>query len=214
MENSRQVLEPGEILSFLLTAAAMLLSALFFPVEYWLFIFLIIVDGFATAFRNDVVISVYRAGYALAVLVLGGIALRLSIIPMILETVSVIALVDLLFLVQRTRAEIDAGFLQNSFPQIGIVRLHSRSRDCFLNRIDLPRFASCWHEHRPGKCHTGARSRVNCRVCDHPLCGDPLARNSKTKWMNAEIGYGIFIRFSQGNNAGRTRSRDGGFSGT
>ena len=79
----------------------MLLSALFFPAEYWLFIFLTIVDGFATAFRNDAVISIYRAAYTLVVLVLGGIALRLSIIPMILETVSVIALIDLLFLVTK-----------------------------------------------------------------------------------------------------------------
>jgi hypothetical protein len=112
MEDSRQVLEPGEILSFLLTAGAMLLSIFFFPSEYWLFIFLTIVDGFATAFRNDAVISVDRSSYGLAVLVLGGIALRLSIIPMILETVSVIALIDLLFLVRRMRARSTEDFFK------------------------------------------------------------------------------------------------------
>jgi hypothetical protein len=112
MEDSRQVLEPGEIVSFLLTAGTMLLSALFFPAEYWLFIFLTIVDGFATAFRNNTVISVDRSAYALAVLVLGGIALRLSIIPMILETVSVIALIDLLFLVRRMRARSTQDFFK------------------------------------------------------------------------------------------------------
>jgi len=112
IEGSRHVLELGEILSFFLTAATMLLSALFFPSEYWLFIFLTIVDGFATAFRNDTAISVDRSAYALAVLVLGGIALKLSIIPMILETFSIIVLIDLLFLIRKMRARSTQDFFK------------------------------------------------------------------------------------------------------
>ncbi len=110
--DSRRVLEPNEILSFVLTAGVMLFSSLLFPAAYWLFILLTFVDGLATAFRNDSVLSVDRSIYALGVLVLGAIDFRISVVPMILEAVSVIALMDFLFLVRKTRSRSTKDFFQ------------------------------------------------------------------------------------------------------
>jgi len=119
MSDSRRVVEQGEILSFVLTAGVMLFSSFFFPEAYWLFILLTFIDGVATAFSNDTVISIDRATYALTVLVLGGITLKLSILPMVLETVMVIALMDLLFLVRRTRARSRKDFFQILLLRLG-----------------------------------------------------------------------------------------------
>jgi hypothetical protein len=112
MDDSKRVLEQGEILSFVLTAGVMLFSSFFYPAAYWLFILLTFIDGIATAFSNDMVISIDRATYVLTVLILGGITLQLSIFPIILETVAVVALMDLLFLIRRTRARSSKDFLQ------------------------------------------------------------------------------------------------------
>jgi len=112
MADSGRVLEQGEILSFVLTAGVMLFSSFFFPAAYWLFILLTFIDGVATAFHNDTAISIDRAAYVLTALVLGGINLKLSILPMILETAVVVALMDLLFLVRRIRARSRKDFLQ------------------------------------------------------------------------------------------------------
>jgi hypothetical protein len=119
IRDSRRVVEQGEILSFVLTAGVMLFSSFFFPTAYWFFILLTFIDGVATAFSNDTVISIDRAAYALTVLVLGGITLKLSILPIILETVVVVALVDLLFLVRRTRARTRKDFLQIILRRLG-----------------------------------------------------------------------------------------------
>ena len=100
MGGARVYVRTEEILSFVVTAGVMLISSFFFPTYYGVFIFLAIVDGLSTGIHNELLISLDRLSYAFIVLVLGGIALGLSIIPMILETVSVIAQIDILFLLR------------------------------------------------------------------------------------------------------------------
>ena len=104
MKGARVYVRTEEILSFIVTAGVMLISSFFFPTYYGVFIFLAIVDGLSTGIHNELLISLDRLSYAFIVLVLGGIALGLSIIPVILETVSVIALIDILFLLRRIHA--------------------------------------------------------------------------------------------------------------
>jgi hypothetical protein len=104
MAEARHYVRTEEVLSFVITAGVMLTSSLFFPTYYWVFIFLTVVDGISTAIRNELFVSLDRLSYAFIVLVLGGIALGLAVIPMILETVLVIALIDYLLLIRRIHA--------------------------------------------------------------------------------------------------------------
>lgn len=85
----------------------MLASSLVFPSLYWLFIFLALVDGLSTRFHNELLLSMDRIFYAIVVVFLGAIVLRLDIPSMILETVSVIAFLDIVFLLRRIRSRSD-----------------------------------------------------------------------------------------------------------
>lgn len=120
MEERRRPLETLEVVSFVLTAAMMLSSSLFFPSYYWLFILFAIVDGAATRLRSDLFLTLDRISYALIILVLGATAFGLAVLPMILETVFLIALIDFLFLVRQMRARSRADFS-------AIIRNRSRS---------------------------------------------------------------------------------------
>jgi hypothetical protein len=107
-----RTLEKGELVSFLLAAAAMLLSSVFFPAYYWIFVFLAVIDGLGTATRIDFVVTIDRLVYSLLVLLLGGILFGLSVLPMILETVGMIALLDQLFLIRRIHWQSSSDFFQ------------------------------------------------------------------------------------------------------
>jgi len=89
------------VLSFVATAAVMLSSSIFFPGYYWLFIFLALIDGTATSLRSERVLTLDRIFFALVVLVLGSIAAGFDILAMILETATVIVILDFLFLVRQ-----------------------------------------------------------------------------------------------------------------
>jgi hypothetical protein len=100
-EDEWRVLKRGEVISFGVTAVAMLSSIIFFPGYYWLFILLTVVDGFSTGLQSARILTADRIFFALLVLVLGAFAFGLDILAMILETVLVIVLLDLLFLIRR-----------------------------------------------------------------------------------------------------------------
>jgi hypothetical protein len=103
-------LEIGEVVSFAATTVVMLSSSLFFPAYYWLFILLAVVDGLATRFRREHFLVLDRIFFALFVLVLGAMAFGLAVIPMITETIAVIALIDFLFLIRRMRTRSRTDF--------------------------------------------------------------------------------------------------------
>ncbi len=110
-QDLQRPLELGEVLSFAATAAVMLSSTLFFPEYFWLFILLALVEGISTRFRTERVLSLNRIFFAFILILLGAEALGLDALGMILETVVVIAIMDLLFLLRRTRARSRADFI-------------------------------------------------------------------------------------------------------
>jgi hypothetical protein len=79
----------------------MLSSSLLFPSFYWFFILLAVIDGAATRFRSELVLSLDRIFYAFVLIVFGSLFFGFDALSMITETVLVIALVDLLFLIRR-----------------------------------------------------------------------------------------------------------------
>jgi hypothetical protein len=100
-EAGKIVLKRSEVLSFGATAVSMLISIIFFPGDYWLFILLIFLDGLATSFKSERAVIADRILFALFLLILGSIALGFDILGMILETAVVIAVIDFLFLIRR-----------------------------------------------------------------------------------------------------------------
>lgn len=100
-------LEIGEVISFAVTAAVMLASSLVFPSFYWLFILLALSDGLATRFENELLLSFDRIFYAVVVVFPGAVVLGLDVPGMILETVLLIAFVDIVFLLRQIRSESD-----------------------------------------------------------------------------------------------------------
>jgi len=100
---SARSIETGELLSFLLIAATMLSSSLFFPSFYWVFILFAIIDGLSTRYSSEFVLSLDRIAFAFIILLLSAESLRLDVLAMILETAALIALLDISFLLRQIR---------------------------------------------------------------------------------------------------------------
>jgi len=96
-------LETGELLSFLLVAATMLSSSLFFPSFYWVFILFAIIDGLSTRYKSGLALSLDRIVFAFIILLLSAESLGLDVLLMILETAALIALLDISFLLRQIR---------------------------------------------------------------------------------------------------------------
>ncbi|HXQ93128.1 MAG TPA: hypothetical protein VN739_08990 [Nitrososphaerales archaeon] len=100
---SARSLETGELLSFLLVAATMLSSSLFFPSFYWVFILFAIIDGLSTRYKSELALSLDRIFFAFIILLLSAESLGLDVLLMILETAALIALLDISFLLRQIR---------------------------------------------------------------------------------------------------------------
>jgi hypothetical protein len=117
LSNHQDLLKSGEVLSFATTAVVMLSSSIFFPDYYWLFIFLALIDGTTTSLRSERVLTLDRIFFALVVLVLGSFATGFDILAMILETATVIVILDLLFLIRKYWTRSRADFLAIVFQR-------------------------------------------------------------------------------------------------
>jgi hypothetical protein len=115
---SSRSLEIGELLSFLLVAATMLSSSLFFPSFYWVFILFAIIDGLSTRYRSELALSFDRIVFAFVILLLSAGSLGLDVLLMILETAALIALLDISFLLRRIRQHSRHDFLTILFSRL------------------------------------------------------------------------------------------------
>ena len=99
----------GEIYSFVLVAGIMLSGAIDLPAVFWLFVLFALVDGAATLYRIGIAISVNRIAFAFVFLLLSSVAF--GVVTMILETIVLIGILDLSFLLRQVKQHTPRDFL-------------------------------------------------------------------------------------------------------
>jgi len=93
-----------EIYSFALIVASMFVSSLFLlPSYYWLFLALALVDALSTRFRLDGVVATDRMIFAFVLLALSTQVLGFGILDIMVETVLLIGLLDVSFLLRKIK---------------------------------------------------------------------------------------------------------------
>ncbi|MDA4129588.1 MAG: hypothetical protein OK457_02345, partial [Thaumarchaeota archaeon] len=99
LDTQRMRIPIGEVYSFFLVVAAMLIAAIYLPSIFWIFVLFALIDGLATFFRISILISVNRLSFAFATVVLT--SANFGVVPIILETLSLIAILDISFLLRE-----------------------------------------------------------------------------------------------------------------
>jgi len=117
---SARSIETGELLSFLLVAATMLSSSLLFPSFCWVFILFALIDGLSTRYKSELALSFDRIVFSFIILLLSAESLGLDVLAMILETVGLIALLDISLLLRQIRQH-----TRHDFSTIIFSRLYS-----------------------------------------------------------------------------------------
>ena len=91
----------GEIYSFVLVACVMLSGAIIFLPVFWLFVLFALVDGAATLYRIGIAISVNRIAFTFGFLLVSSVAF--GVVSIILETIVLIGILDVSFLLRQVR---------------------------------------------------------------------------------------------------------------
>jgi hypothetical protein len=93
-----------EIYSFALIVGSMFVSSLFLlPSYYWLFLILAFVDALSTRYRQDSLVAIDRMTFAFVLLLLSAQVLGFGILYIMVETVLLIGLLDVSFLMRKIK---------------------------------------------------------------------------------------------------------------
>jgi hypothetical protein len=101
LDTQRMRIPIGEVYSFFLVVAAMLLVAIYLQGIFWVFVLFALIDGLATFLRIGILVTVSRLSFAFTFLVLTSVSF--GVVSIILETLSLIAILDISFLLREIK---------------------------------------------------------------------------------------------------------------
>jgi hypothetical protein len=90
-----------ETVSFMIIFAAGIFASIVLRPIFWLFFFILLVDGLATLGHNDAMIAIDRVGFGIILLVGSLVLLNLSAIFLIMETLTIFVIIDVSLLVRK-----------------------------------------------------------------------------------------------------------------
>lgn len=90
-----------DVCSFLLFLSMNLFAVALFTNIYWFFLLLILVDGLATLYGMNLVVSLERSAFAFLLVLLSATVLSFNVVYLVLEMLSLVALLDFSFLLRR-----------------------------------------------------------------------------------------------------------------